>query len=179
MEMEGGLILVQHPVKGPEAGMGQVGAGHHVLARRMGQQNIKSLFKIQLWGQPYGPQIHLPVGVLMGALLIAHGAPQAYDTQALILIVLPVDTGAAQRRVLFIVPVVVAMDIEHRAVGKGSQKGQVMGFQVPAGEDQVHPLQLIRRKIVPEGGGLVVGHSQNLHFSPASSKPWTLIHSLA
>lgn len=45
VEMESRLILVQQAVKGPEAGVGQIGAGHHVLPRRVSQQDVEPLFK--------------------------------------------------------------------------------------------------------------------------------------
>ena len=60
-------------------------------------------------------------------------------------------------------------------MGEGSHKGQVSGVQIPAGEDQLHPLQPFAVQVVPQPGALVVGQRQNFHrfSSPFSGLTWS------
>ena len=177
VEKEGGLIAIQQPVEGLKAGMGQVMAGNHVPSRGVGEEQIKAFFEVELWGQAHGPEAHLPLGVLVCALPVSHGPAQPHDAQPLILIIEPIHADTAQRRVFCIVLVVVAVDIEHRTVGKGGKKREVLRLHIPAGENQIDPVQLLRGEVVPEIGGFLVGYGKYSHVFPPM--PWTRISSLA
>ena len=72
---------------------------------------------------------------MAAVLLVAHTAPQAQDADALVGVQLVLHADAALRGHIGVPVVVVAVDIEHRRVGKGDNKGQIPGVQIAAGED--------------------------------------------
>ena len=172
VKKQGGLILIKQPVEGLKAGVAQIVAVHHPFSRRMSQQDIKAPLAHNPGQQPPHPPGHLPFCILVDPVVIAHTAPQPQNPQALILVQVPVNTDTAQRRLLLIAVVVVAPDIEHGTVGKGGQEGEVAGLHIPAGENQVNSLQLVRGVVVPEIPGLAVRYYQNFHGSVFPSRPW-------
>ena len=159
-----GAVAVHQGVEGVEAHVGQVLPVIQPQGGGVGQQDVKPALAHQ--GQlplPH-PPVHLPLGILvLPLLLIPHGAPQAQDAHPFVGVDLVLHADTALRRHRVVTVVVVAVDVEHRPVGKGGDKGQIAGVQVAAGEDQVDPLQALGVKVVPEPQGLLVRQRQNLH----------------
>ena len=136
MDKVAGLVFVHQAVEGVEAGVTQVFAVVQPQGGGVGEQDIEPALAEQVQPASAHPAVHLPLGVLMAAvLLVAHTAPQAQDADALVGVQLVLHADAALRGHIGVPVVVVAVDIEHRRVGKGDNKGQIPGVQIAAGED--------------------------------------------
>ena len=106
---------------------------------------------------------HLPLGILMRSAVIHRTAAHAEDAQPLYGHELVLDAVAALGRGLFIAPVVIAADIQHRRAPHRHKEAQVFGLQVTAGQDEVDAVQPPRHVIVPEKAVLMVGYQKQLH----------------
>ena len=125
MDKIGGCVALHQSEKALKALMGQIFLIIEMICGRVGQQNIKSLVAPERIPQSADTSIHLPLCVLMGALLIAHGSSQAQNADSLMDVNLILHTDAAIGRGGLIDPVMVAVDIENRPLKKGGQKGEV------------------------------------------------------
>ena len=106
---------------------------------------------------------HLGLRILVWAAAILDASAQAQNPEALEVDNAVLRALAALRRMPVIGLVVIAVDVEHRSVGKGGDKGQIFGVQVAAGENQVDSLQAASVQIIPKPRRLLVGQRQNLH----------------
>ncbi len=70
--------------------------------------------------------------------VVLHAAPEADDPDSFIFDDLVLNTVAAFRRVVHIVCIVVAMDIEQGSLDHCNQEGKILAFQISAGDDKVH-----------------------------------------
>ncbi len=121
----GGGIAIHQSEKSLKAPVRQIILIIEMICGRMGQQNIKSPVALKRIPQSSDTGVHLPFRILMGTLLVAHGAAQPQNTNPLMDVNLILHTDTAVRRRSFIDSIVVAVDIEHRTFKKGGKKGQI------------------------------------------------------
>jgi hypothetical protein len=69
--------------------------------------------------------------------LVAVGAAEPENAKPLIAEDLVLDADAAFRGRIYITVIMVSVNIQHRNLGKGREKGKVLRGQVAAGEDEV------------------------------------------
>ena len=115
-------------------------------------------------GEPAGAAGHFIFRILVRLIApIAHAAAQADDAHAVMDIELILDADAALRRLLLIVHIVIAVNIEDGRVRKAGQEGQIGSGQIAAGDDQIDALQAALVKAFPEPGIGFVGQDQYFH----------------
>ena len=172
----GVIILVDMPVdevfravlvqQGHKALKTPVGPGVKVVdvpRRRVGEQDVKPAVLEQLKPQPADAAAHLGLGIHVLPVPVAVAAPQAQNAHPLVDIDHIVDADAALRGGLVEALVVVAVDIEQRAVCHGDQKLQVLPAQIPTGEDQIKPAQPARHIVVVVVLRFHIGDGQHSH----------------
>ena len=150
-----GRIALHQSKKALEAPVGQIFLVIEMICGRMGQQNIKSLVALERIPQPPDTGVHLPFCILMRALLIAHGAAESQNADSLMDVDPILHADTAVRRRGLIDSIVVAMDIEHRPLKKGSQKGKIERAQISAGEDEINLREFFLAEIIPELTGFL------------------------
>ena len=99
-----------------------------------------------------GPKalLHLLLIKLVGTAAVPAATPEAVKTQAMERLEAVFDTDAPFGRPLFIDAVVVAANIKQRAVAYCYEILQIIGVQIPAGQDEVEVLQELSPAPVPQ-----------------------------
>lgn len=131
--------------------------------RGVGDNNVYTSGTPQLKAQLPNAPCHLPLAVLMGAAVVKKTAAQTEDAQAFDGEQLVLNAIAALRRILFIAPVMISVDVQQRSAAHGNQKAEITGVQIAAGENQVDPIQTAGLVVIPEGRTFFVGKKQDLH----------------
>jgi hypothetical protein len=145
-----GLITGHQGIENLKAGVSQIVSVVEVKGGGMSEQNIKPALSHEVPGAQKRPAIHLPLGILvLSQLLIAHGAAQTKNADALVGVDLIFHTDTALRRDGGISVVVIPMDIQQRRVGEGDDEGQIPRIQVTAGEDKIDSFQPLPVKVIP------------------------------
>ena len=135
-----GPVRIQQVPESLKALMRQILAIEKALSRRVGQQDVDSPVPLQRKPKLPDPAVHLRLGILVDSRLIPHGTSQTEDPYTLVDIDGIFHTDTPLRRRLVIAVVVISMDIENRTFHKSSEKGKVLGSQIPAGQNQIHPV---------------------------------------
>ena len=131
----------------------------------VGDHDIHAAQPLQLPGELLNPAMHFSLGVLMGAGVIPAAAPQSQNADAVVDHDVVIDAVAALRGVPVIACVVIAVDIQHRALCHGDKKAQIAGLQISAGQNQVVAAEPARGVVIPEGRAFLIGDGQYLHGS--------------
>ena len=120
-----------------------------VLGRGMGQDDVHPSRPAELEPQPPDAPGHLLLGVLVGAAAVLDASPQPQNPQPLPHHQLVLDALAPLRGAAVVGLVVVAVDVQQGHPPHSHQKGEVLGVEVPAGEDQVNAVQPPRLVVIP------------------------------
>jgi hypothetical protein len=96
-----------------------------------------------------GPLAHLSFRIHAGALLVAKRSAQTQNTKPFIADNPVLDAFTSLGRILQVDPIVIAMYMHERAMGKSHQKFQIAGTEVSAGNDQFDILEPFRLKKIP------------------------------
>ena len=150
MNVVGRLVPVHHGEKCAETVVCGIRSIALTEGRGVCHQKIKAVMACDHRPQFQRAEEHLIFRVLVWAGLIAHGAAQAYDADAVLLEEISVYTDAPLRGSSSVGGIMVPVDIENRAMKKRGQKREILRIQVAAGEDQIDSLQAAFFKIVPE-----------------------------
>jgi hypothetical protein len=151
-----GLVFFKKREKAFKAGVAGILAIVDPICRGVCYQNITAPFSLQLPPEPANPFDHLLFGILVrwsavnGMVVIFDGSSQAHNTQPLEDHKLILNAVAAFRRLLFVMMVMIAVNIEERSFDHGNEKGEVFAFQVAAGYDKINPLEAFSLKVIPE-----------------------------
>ncbi len=167
-KVTGGIFVQQIPERF-KAGVGQIRAVPQLPGRGVGQKDVKAFLSPQGKGKLSDPPVHLPVCVLIFAGFITHGTPKPQDSHAFMLIDFSVDADTTVRRCLFITVIVISAHIQDGALEKGGEERQIVGMQIPAGEDQVDPLKFAFFKEIPQVQGFLVCEYQYFHSASFDS----------
>lgn len=108
------LVLVQEIVEALKAAVREVVRVAPARGGRVAEQDIDAAGLGDLPPDPAQTAFHLPLGILMRSAVIHRTAAHAEDAQPLYGHELVLDAVAALGRGLFIAPVVIAADIQHR-----------------------------------------------------------------
>ena len=123
----GGSVAVHEPQEALESPVRQVFFVVQAQGRSVGQKNIKAFVAAELIPELPDAEVHLGFRVLVGAFLIPHGSPQSQNADSLVLVDLILDADTAVRGGALVDGVVIAVDVQHRTLEKGGQKGEVQG----------------------------------------------------
>ena len=119
------VILVHYVEESGKARMRQILVVAQIQRGRMRQQDVDAAASPELKAQTADPRTHLLFGILVDAVIIAHGAAQPEDTDAFVSVYGIFDTDAALRRCGGVPVVVVAVDIQNRRGGKAGEKRKI------------------------------------------------------
>lgn len=135
-----GPVRIQQVPESLKALMRQILAIEKTLSRRVGQQDVDSPVSLQRKPQLPDPAVHLRLSILVDSRLIPEGTSQTEDSYTLVDIDGIFHADTALRRGLGIAVVVISMDIENRTFYKSGEKREVLRRQIPAGQNQIHPV---------------------------------------
>ena len=174
-------VLFHHIQKGFEPGVRQIGVVAEAARGGMGHQDINAAAAPDFEAELLNALAHLLFGILVHAAVIAHRAAEAENAQAADGHDLILDAQAPFRRVLGVLVVVVAADIEDGRGGEAGEEGEIAGGQIAAGQHQLHAFELAPVQMLPERRFRLIGEQKNLHrFTPlwrhgclaAKPAPW-------
>ena len=148
VELIGRVPLVEEQVETVEAAVRKVRQVSVPPRRHMGQKDVDPSSPQFPFG---GPEafLHLLLIILVGAAAVPAATPEAVKTQAMERLKAVFDTDAPFGRPLFVDAVVVAANIKQRAVAHCYEILQIIGVQIPAGQDEVEVLQELSPARVP------------------------------
>ena len=126
----GGLPPVQQGEEGLKAPMGDVVFVSVSGDRGVGQNNVDSARPHDLQLEPEDTPTHLSLGVLIRSVVVSETAAETQDPQSVDDCKFVVDAVTALRRLPVVGGVVIAVDVQHGAVGHGDKKGQILSFQI-------------------------------------------------
>lgn len=120
------MVFLHQRLKRSESLMRQIAPIVELISRRMRYQYVKAPPAEQFKAQFCNPLLHLPFGILMGPLLIAHGTAESQDTDSFIDKNLVLNADAPFRCDSLVFFIMVPMYIQYRNMGKCCQKRKVM-----------------------------------------------------
>ncbi len=158
-----GGIAVQQVSKALKPLVGKILPVVEMPGGRMGQKDIKAFLAPEGKGQSADAPVHFLLGILVGAWFVAHRASKTQYAHAFKFVDLSVDAGTSFWRSLMIAVIMISVYIQYRPLEKSGKERQVLRMQIPAGEDQIDPLQFAFVEIIPQPGGFFVCEYHNLH----------------
>ena len=107
------------------------------LGGRVGQENVNASASEHPETERADAVSHFRLCILVDSRLVAVGAAEPENAKPLIAEDLVLDADAAFRGRFYIAVIMVSVNIQHRNLCKGREKGKVLRGQVAAGEDEV------------------------------------------
>lgn len=93
---------------------------------------IKTVFESYFSAEVRNAPLHFFFGGHIFGIVVSDGTAEPHDPETFIVIYFVVDTDAAERRMIVIFVIVVAVYIKQRAIGHGYQEFQVVRVEVAA-----------------------------------------------
>ena len=122
MEQILGAVCIQQLPQGTKSGMGRVRSIAHTLRGRMGHHDIHTAASAKLPAKPVNPAAHLLFRILVRPIPVPQTSSQSQDPDTIIDQNLVFDTQTPFRRIQGITAIMVAMNVQQRAMGHRYQK---------------------------------------------------------
>ena len=119
VDHDGGAVLVQQGPETFEPAVGDMLLVAHTADRGVGEENIETAGGTEIPAERPDPVFHLLLGIhIDGIRPVTQAAAEAENPDPFELHDLSVRTEAALRRLLGILVIVVAVDVDHRRIGE-------------------------------------------------------------